>query len=526
MNKNLEWFWAHRRNSSLHHMSFLMRGLAGKGWAPAVDFWFDNQAFVGVPGKGIYIFYDKHQLSSEGKYKDVQESIDKNPDFVGDFKKRTDELFGAIFASCKQIDAADLVAFTDTELEALYVEILSSLMIAPIISVQLWGIEACFDESYRIIRFLRSRLEELHKSRDFDTYRGLLSVNTGETVAFTEQKDFYGVAAQIARVPELAILFAGENTASASTALKRFPKEDALFTGHVSKYEWMHSEYVGHAWSREKWIALFQKAFRETLRPEEKLKELLENFAEQNAERNNAIAELSPPPDVLHAIDALGEFIAQRDWTKGYFTKILLSYHKLLDEIGRRHGLARTELFDYSYIEVQELLASGNRLSNEELKSRKQDGFAVVITGGDFNLTTGKDAIASVINTEGLAEPFEKYMNVSEFKGLAASRGHITGKARVLEDASRISELQPGEILVTYMTTIEFIPAFRKAAAVVTDEGGMSCHAAIISREFKLPCVVGTKVATRVVQTGDTLEVDAIHGIIKILDSATPSDAV
>jgi pyruvate,water dikinase len=93
----------------------------------------------------------------------------------------------------------------------------------------------------------------------------------------------------------------------------------------------------------------------------------------------------------------------------------------------------------------------------------------------------------------------------------------IRGKARVLEDASRISELKEGEILVTYMTTIEFIPAFRKAAAVVTDEGGMSCHAAIISREFKLPCVVGTKVATRVLKTGDEIEVDATNGAVRIL---------
>ncbi len=70
---------------------------------------------------------------------------------------------------------------------------------------------------------------------------------------------------------------------------------------------------------------------------------------------------------------------------------------------------------------------------------------------------------------------------------------------------------------MTYMTTIEFVPAFRKAAAVVTDEGGISSHAAIISREFKLPCIVGTKIATRVLQTGDTVEVDAMKGIIKIM---------
>ena len=67
------------------------------------------------------------------------------------------------------------------------------------------------------------------------------------------------------------------------------------------------------------------------------------------------------------------------------------------------------------------------------------------------------------------------------------------------------------------MTTIEFTPLFRKAIAVITDEGGMSCHAAIVSREFKLPCIVGTKIGTRALKTGDMVEVDANKGIIKII---------
>jgi len=60
---------------------------------------------------------------------------------------------------------------------------------------------------------------------------------------------------------------------------------------------------------------------------------------------------------------------------------------------------------------------------------------------------------------------------------------------------------------------------FRKATAVVTDEGGMSCHAAIISREFKLPCVVGTRIATRIVRTGDEIEVDAVRGVVRLLNT-------
>ena len=90
------WFWAHRRNSSLHHMSFLMHGLSGDGWMPVVNFHFDNQIVLGIPDKGCYIFYDRNQLNSKNKYRDIQESIDKNKNFVLDFKQKTGDLFGAL----------------------------------------------------------------------------------------------------------------------------------------------------------------------------------------------------------------------------------------------------------------------------------------------------------------------------------------------------------------------------------------------------------------------------------------------
>ena len=65
------------------------------------------------------------------------------------------------------------------------------------------------------------------------------------------------------------------------------------------------------------------------------------------------------------------------------------------------------------------------------------------------------------------------------------------------------------------MTTVDYLPAMKRSGAIITDDGGATCHAAIISREFGIPCVVGTKVATQVFKTGDKLKVDANLGIIK-----------
>ncbi|MEK7083758.1 MAG: PEP-utilizing enzyme, partial [Patescibacteria group bacterium] len=76
-------------------------------------------------------------------------------------------------------------------------------------------------------------------------------------------------------------------------------------------------------------------------------------------------------------------------------------------------------------------------------------------------------------------------------------------------------EVQQGDILVTSMTTPDFLPAMERAAAFVTDEGGITCHAAIIAREMKKPCIIGTKTATKQLKNGDMIEVDAIQGIVK-----------
>ena len=70
---------------------------------------------------------------------------------------------------------------------------------------------------------------------------------------------------------------------------------------------------------------------------------------------------------------------------------------------------------------------------------------------------------------------------------------------------------------MTSMTTTNMVPLIRHAAAIVTDEGGITCHAAIISRELKIPCVVGTQIATKVLKNGDRVEVDADNGTVKII---------
>ena len=102
-------------------------------------------------------------------------------------------------------------------------------------------------------------------------------------------------------------------------------------------------------------------------------------------------------------------------------------------------------------------------------------------------------------------------------KGIVAQKGIARGPAKIVLKTHHILKVQKGDIMVSSMTRPEMTSAMQKAVAFVTDEGGITCHAAIIAREMKKPCVIGTKNATKVIHDGDIIEVDANTGIITII---------
>jgi pyruvate,water dikinase len=94
--------------------------------------------------------------------------------------------------------------------------------------------------------------------------------------------------------------------------------------------------------------------------------------------------------------------------------------------------------------------------------------------------------------------------------------GYAKGKIKVIKSSKDFNQFKQGNILVTSMTVPDYVPLMKKSAAIITDEGGISCHASIISRELKIPCIIGTKIATKIFKDGDLVEVDANKGIVII----------
>jgi pyruvate,water dikinase len=106
----------------------------------------------------------------------------------------------------------------------------------------------------------------------------------------------------------------------------------------------------------------------------------------------------------------------------------------------------------------------------------------------------------------------------SVLTGVPASPGAVEGRARIIDQPAQLDQLEEGEILVAPSTSTSWTPLFGKAAGVISDVGGIMCHAAIVAREYGLPSVVGVSNATRRIRTGDRLRIDGDAGTVTRLD--------
>jgi len=146
---------------------------------------------------------------------------------------------------------------------------------------------------------------------------------------------------------------------------------------------------------------------------------------------------------------------------------------------------------------------------------------------------TDKDGVTRLVPAEELAK-FTSFLdkihrnqdkdgtNLSEsiVKGFSANKGIVRGVVKIVLSSKDFDKLQPGEILVTTMTSVDFVPVMERAAAFVTNEGGITSHASIVSREMGKPCIIGTKIATKILKDGDLVEVNADEGIVRVIKKA------
>ncbi len=215
--------------------------------------------------------------------------------------------------------------------------------------------------------------------------------------------------------------------------------------------------------------------------------------------------------DERQVINLLKEFVWFRNYRTEKFFEALFFLEPLWTKISLEYTLDEHDIFYYLLNEVSRLFTHGEKVSRDDLEARKR-GSALLLDDNQFLLLTGDMLKQKEVTIQESDQPL-----TMEIKGMIVCRGDCKGPVSIVHNDSELDKVNDGDILVTGMTTPDYIPALRKAAAFVTDEGGVTCHAAIVARELKKPCIVGTKRATQLLKDGDMVEVDANAGYVHIL---------
>ncbi len=247
--------------------------------------------------------------------------------------------------------------------------------------------------------------------------------------------------------------------------------------------------------------------------PEIKLQEYQAHLDEHVRAFTEIANSFNDNPRLRSSIDLLQESIYFRSWRTERFYRNAYFLQNLFSETAHVLGLANEN--DIFYFSVAEIIAA---LDNPSLLdsisfSERRDGYFCLASGGEAKIYSGE------VFREAMARIRLEDTSVfkGNLKGQCAFKGKVRGVVSVVitkEDLSRVTE---NSILVSPSTTVDYVPALKKVIGIITEEGGVLSHASVISRELRIPCVIGTKIATQVLHNGDVVELDAEQGVITVL---------
>ncbi len=286
---------------------------------------------------------------------------------------------------------------------------------------------------------------------------------------------------------------------------------------HYEKYFYVNHMWVGKPQTFEYYLKELVKLIANRSDVKAILDEDEKDFKQIIQERIKLIKKFNIDGKWEKIFDGFGDFMVTKIYRR--FAQIYAIYKMefILNEIGKRYNLTLKQVRFMLPQEVKKLLLE-EKVNREEIKERTK--FCA------YYAEKGKDVVFTGIKAKELAEAAKKIdiKEVLELKGQAGCVGKAKGIVKQIFRPSDMNKMNKGDILVSIATDPDIVPAMKKAAAIVTEQGGVTSHAAIVSRELKIPCVIGTKIATKVLKDGDLVEVDANKGIVKILKKADKLD--
>lgn len=254
----------------------------------------------------------------------------------------------------------------------------------------------------------------------------------------------------------------------------------------------------------------FLKELQVIKKPKEELLKIQALFKNRSAEFQNAIRTIKPNKKLQKLLIFLKENVFLRDYRDMIRQKLNVELRVFYQEVARRLGLNIEEVATLTNQEIVAYLKSSKIFPKNIVKRRKK-AYLLIQKGSHVSIYSGSHAIKKA-RKELRADSITK---TREAKGIIGSLGKAKGRAKIIYTNKDLSKIKKGDVMIATMTRQDFVPAMRKAVAIVTDEGSVTAHAAIIARELKIPCLVATKIAMKVFKDGDMVEVDAIKGVVR-----------
>ncbi len=229
--------------------------------------------------------------------------------------------------------------------------------------------------------------------------------------------------------------------------------------------------------------------------------------------REKAINLLNPNNEDKTFLETAPYIIFFKDWRDDLRRKFSYTWHFIFERISEQF-LINTEDLGYLTVEEITLLLKENCFPKDLVKKRKE--FGCVVTSDKENRVIVINNILPEYNT--IIQEIDEQLSPEEVKGQIAYPGRVIGPVRIMHTYHDIKKVEIGDILIANTTHPNYLPAMQKAAAFITNEGGVVSHAAIVAREMKKPCIVGTKNATKVFNNHDLVEVDANKGTVRKIE--------
>jgi len=366
------------------------------------------------------------------------------------------------------------------------------------------------DFSRMLIERTNKICEERSKSTDYAEAFSLLTTLPKNSIELNEEIESLELLNEIKKDKKAAkALKSIKNFSKIPRSMPAHIKQKII--GHYDKWNWVPFTYLGPAYSIDHYLKHWNSLLK--LNTAKALKELKERPGQVEKERNALIKKLKISDEEKRIYDIAARVVFLKGYRKACLFKGMYALSFILKEIAKRLGLSMNQAHMLTYEEVDDYLVNGVEPDVDEINKR-QGKTVLHYTNEELKIHTGKDAENFLESNEFKKEEVD--LNASELMGVCACSGKAKGIVKVVNKVEDMHKMEKGNIMVSHATFPSLVPAMKKASAILTEEGGITCHAAIVSREMNTPCITGIKNAITIMKDGDFVEVDAGRAVVEI----------